>query len=84
MATITYFIVERPTKEAGPYASGDFTSLRIIDRKTILVSTHYGCVYIDRTDAARMLREVMRRQRYPFEYNGHKMYSIEIDKKVTT
>ena len=75
----TYFLRER--KEGNLLA--DSTILRIMDRKTILVGTNYGCVYISRQDAVRVLREYRRRSNEPFMWNGKPISTYEYEKTVT-
>ena len=75
----TYFLRERTDGRL----IADSTILRIMDRNTVLVGTNYGCVYIARTEAARVLREYRRRAANPFHYQGKQVSFYEYEKQVT-
>jgi hypothetical protein len=75
----TYFLHESDAENGSKRSS----ILRIIDRDRILTSTDWGCVYINRECAARILREYRRRRDNPLTWNGKQAQFVEYEKNVT-
>ena len=74
----TYFLREKVALQ-----TGNSQILRIIDRDTILTGTLFGCVYITRPEAARILRNYRRSVQNPTMYNGEQIAFYEYEKNVT-
>lgn len=77
--TVSYFLRERRSLDT----NAEQTLLRIVDRDTILLTTQFGAVFINRSCAARVLRAYRYRVANPFFYEGVQRQFMEYEKQVT-
>ena len=80
--TVTYFLREQNSWGL----TGNSQILRIVDRNTILTGTLFGCIYIDRTEATRILRNFLVKHRSPdhkWTYGTGAFTTFEYEKEIS-